>query len=746
MMKITLLLLAIGSTAVGQITSEKPVTTPILTAAPGRQLQASVASDGNRFLAAWTDQRTYPQGLYAARVDENGALIDQTGIRLDVHPAEGSQPVVLFAGDTYSVFWNEQAFTPLSSTMSLHVARIDRDGNVVDPPRLVLDNAYVTRYSGASNGTRIAFFLGRNLVLLDATAHIISTVPIPIPEVGLQFPSMLTSNGTDFLAAWTASPFLGLNELDAVELDANGKALMPAKLVTAGLSNQWMALASNGSDYLLVYGSGGGYADVTIAHGTLATSGPHILGVPPGIPNETMLTWDGTSYVLSWTQALENQGSTQGIFTQRIDASGAPIDTTPFFLVQQTTSGQVSVFGVASNGRSLFYAWPAGDEPNLDIHGMLVDSATFRKGTETLVSQSANRQLRPAIAFSGRNYLVVWLEQDGLWGGRVSLDGRALDGRGFRITDAVTPYPPRVVFDGVHYLVAWEEQPSQSSNNGALMTDRIDADTGVAFDGLGRPAALNCAAPFDLASNGTESLAVFVDGCTNRDENLLALRIGTNGFAIGLPVAITQPPLRASDPSIAWGGGEWLVAFNELKLIPCSCLVSPPVYNPVPVNVDAVRLTPDLTVLDTQPIAIAGTGDENDPVALPHAASSGSDFLVTWTRTRKGFAEARRVSVAGVPGARGPIGDGDVTSTIWTGSVYASAYTSNDTILGSTIGLTSMTPRLFVIGPGDFAQLVNADGRITAAYQRFATEPIYGGVERVFIRDAHPAHAHTALR
>jgi len=747
MTKITLLLFLLASTAVAQITHEKPVTDPLLTAAPGQQLAPVVASDGNSYLAAWIDSRSgINDVLYAARVDETGRLLDPTGIRIDAFPASGSSPSLLFAGDTYTLFWNEQGFSETGSTMSIHVARLDRDGHVVDPPRLLLDNAYMVPSSGSSNGTRMAFFYRRTLYLLDATAHIAATVPVPIPEAGDFFPAATASNGSDFLVIWGASAFNRL-EVDAMEFDANGKPISAPMMLAPSISGGLVAAASNGTDYIVIVRDSNQYKSIRVPHATLAASALQPLGTPAGIPNETTLTWSGTNYVLAWSEFDTSVGK-QVINTQRLDASGAPFDHAPFRLVQQAGSGLVSLYGVATNGRTMFFAWgAAGATFEFDIHGMAVDARDVGRTAEMLVSQSANPQTSPDFATNGRNYLAVWNESDGIYAGRVTLDGRALDGRGIRITDAAGSGAPHVAFDGEHYVVAYEKSLTQDLT--VLQFERIDPDSGALLDRDGGVpvTTTRCQAPIDIASDGAGTLAVFND-CTDANP-LVALRVNRAAQPVGLPVAVSPANLHVGGPSIAWSGSEWLVAFNEMKLVPCSCLISPRPLIPFPVNVLAVRLSPNLTPIDTQAIVIDATNDESDPQADPHAASSGKDFLVTWTRTATHEAKEKHVTLQGTVVDGTVFGKGSVTSTIWTGSAYASAFTTpNGAILGATIG-TIDTPffRPFVISPsGDRAKLAAVDGRVTAVYQRLAVEPLYGGVFRIFVRDALATRGHAAGR
>jgi len=735
MTKITVLLLAIASSALAQIPLEQPTSAPVYAAAPGLQASPAVASNGNSYLAAWRDERGGVAAIYAARLDENGALLDRTGIRLTTGSPNGFGigygVNVVFAGSTYSVFWNEPLLDDTQE--SIHVARIDGDGNVVDPPRLLLKGARLSEGGVGSNGNHIVFVANRKAYVLDASAQIITdSIVLPIPQPNVTNANV-ASNGSGFLAVWAGQAFGGL-EIDAVELDANGRPIAPAQIVAAHASGVPMAIGSNGSDYLLVYAANGVYQTVRITHGAQASAEPQALTTPDGIPNESLLLWTGSNYVLLWTQAVIDK-ERQFLLAQRIDAKGQPIDTQAFPIAQEAPFGLAAFFGAATNGRTLQFAWmsepaatPSSPYPEFDMHAMNVNANDLRLAAETNISVSARQQFAPDIAFSGRNYLAVWREDDGVYASRITTDGHALDGRGIRLSTAASS-PLRVVFDGAHYVVGFEVYASGVTS---LLLTRIDPDSGAVLDDNGVPIATGTC-DFGLATNGATTLVVF-DDC--KTQQLQALRVNELARPVGVPVAISPSNVTALAPSIAWSGSEWLVAFTEAKGVPLPVLISPQPIRWVPVKVDAVRLTPELTLLDTAPIAIA-TGDIDNPQSSPHAASSGSDFLVTWTRDAKGVVLGRRIALDGSAGETEQlIGSGSGTSTIWTGSTYAAAFTaSNGQIMGATIGAAI---RYFRIGAGTLAHLVAADERITATYQRLATEPLYGGISRTFVKDAAP--------
>lgn len=745
MTRVPLLLLLAATTAFAQIPAERPASIPIPAPAPGMQESPAVASDGNQYLAVWFDPRGGPNlsgidggVIYASRLDENGHVLDPTGIRIGGSPPSGSMPAVLFAGDTWSVFWNEVAFDGAQNTTSIHVARVDRNGNVVDPPHRLIDGSSIVPSLAASSGDRMAIFTGSHLTILDAAAHVIGqSIPLGVNESGIG-PSGVASNGRGFLAVWGASAFSSV-EIDAQELDLDGNALGKPLLLAANVRGFATAVASNGRDYLIAYHDGQQDATIAVSGTTHAFAGANPVASTP-YPTEAVLVPTSMGYVLA---RRENNMSEQrqAIFTQRLDPNGVPFDPDTE-LVAEAPFGLVSLFAAATNGRTIQYVRSStvpGSRSQFDIHGMSVGAIDQRLTQEVLVSQSANTQQSPAIAFSGQNYLIVTREADGIYASRLSLDGQPLDGRGVRVSDSTSYVPPKVIFDGVNFMVLFEKTPTAGLSE--LLAERIDPSSGNLLDGDGAPIATSkCETPFDIGFDGSETLAVrstcpFTSTASTLPQ-LNAIFVNRSAQPIGTESVITPANLAAYDPSVAWSGSEWLVAFSELKYQPCSCLISPPPLEPTEVNVMALRLSSEGTPLDTQPIPLTDATIA-DPRQQPHVASSGHDFLVTWTRHAANEAEARNVALDGTLGATSEIGGGIATSTIRTETGYVTALTTPDGII-LTNGM--------IIGPGDSAMLVGADGRITAAYERLAVEPAYGGVERVFVRDAQPQHGRAAGR
>ena len=130
----------------------------------------------------------------------------------------------------------------------------------------------------------------------------------------------------------------------------------------------------------------------------------------PGYQNSPELAFDGTNYLVVWEDP--RAGTDGGLYGARVS--------------------------------------PAGDV--LDPNGFPISSAP-------------RDQAAPQVAFDGTNYLVVW--HDGragpfrydIYGARVSTAGTVLDPNGIRISSPESrELTPALAFDGTNYLVAWSDE------------------------------------------------------------------------------------------------------------------------------------------------------------------------------------------------------------------------------------------------------------------------------------------------
>lgn len=98
----TLLLRALPALALA-FQAEIPVSPTQL--APSRMtLDPKIATDGDLYVAIWTDYRSRPGAAYAARLRADGTLLDRVGIRVAPHSQAGA---VIWSGRAFLITYQE---------------------------------------------------------------------------------------------------------------------------------------------------------------------------------------------------------------------------------------------------------------------------------------------------------------------------------------------------------------------------------------------------------------------------------------------------------------------------------------------------------------------------------------------------------------------------------------------------------------------------------------------------------------
>ena len=722
---ITAILILLASAAAAQLTSETPLSEPQYRPASGSGI---VASNGTDFLVA----SFRGTGIYANRVSRTGENLDGTGIRIPVSPELPTLDqhfVGLFAIDgaytliySYTVTWG--------STRTV-AAIISGEGQLLQGPRVILDGPFVR--VGASNGSRIVLLAGVELVVLNGRAEVLDRFPsLAVPS----YSAGLASNGSTFLVVTYTSDNRS-NNVNLIALDANGRTGRINR-VNISASGADPIIASDGVDYLVVYQDA--RTGKTVAWSVSPTAEVHsasTLDIRPSYSSYGSLLWTGQQYLLGTTTS----GPGQQTAVMTMDRSASTVGNARLF-------GPGTSPSLAWNGSEALMVWGSGSQSSrngFELQGALLTEDGTPRSTVATISISSNIQVAPVIATGGAYDLAVWTEPGGIYATRITTQGVALDGRGIPIFTPAADQsltlngvqPMRVLFDGAAYLVAW-------GSYGGVMGQRIDPQTGLP---LGTPIALaSCATSFDMA-NDSSSAVLFAVDCSDR--HLYAQRVGLTG-AVGPKMPISPTGTLTVAPRAAWNGQEWLVVWNHL--IPVVSQMQFPVYNS---DVYAARLSGSLTLLDTQPIGLAlSKQDEISPLV----ASDGRDFLVVWSRRSYDAVAGlyfRRVRSDGSIGATSsPFATGpyEADSLVWSGSRYTVAYEStwaywnHDLFLSHIAGREDETSvpdqvpfSLTELDERSASLVATSAGRVRLVYMRVAPEPQYGGVPRVFLRDDIPA-------
>ncbi|HUT36046.1 MAG TPA: hypothetical protein VNE39_21340 [Planctomycetota bacterium] len=211
------------------------------------QSRPAVAFDGANFLIAWEDLRSgTDHDVYAARVTEDGKVLDPDGFPVIKRPNNQAWPAVAFAAGHCIVAWMDARQYPV---YGIYFARVTPEGKVLDPeglPADIEDPAKIAKVkpqgetwmgdkdywwhnlasrvcpAAASNGTSVLLvytkeypFAGSGRPGLAATLvrAADATVSQPVKVAGGPSPAWTGKGwalgGPAWQSGWTPTPFLG---------------------------------------------------------------------------------------------------------------------------------------------------------------------------------------------------------------------------------------------------------------------------------------------------------------------------------------------------------------------------------------------------------------------------------------------------------------------------------------------------------------------------------------------------------
>jgi hypothetical protein len=715
---------SVGSMSAG---TEVPVSSVVYTGAPYDQNQVEAASDGTNFLVAWRDSRvpTLPERIFAARVGSDGRLLDTpTSIAVpdpsDKEPTSSTNapPTVFWCGSVYVVAW------PDDTLFSMRFVRINAEGKVLDAMPQTITGLYPFWYGSASSGSgALLVYVSRDGksvrgALFDAQGDIVMP-DIVLPHATVDDQPAVASNGANYFVTWRRwdgqqSLVMGtVVSRDGIPGDA------------ALLATTWSgpAIASNGSDYLIAYIDQQKKTAVAHLDGNGHPVSRHSVTYTTRWPflDNTIAKY-GRGYILEVID--QTNGHVSGVV---LDPDGNVAGETPL-----TTNEVPSPVAIASSATQTLVAWPEnrfGGSLVDDVYSRMLGSADG----DTLISSAAVRQHKPRIATSPSGGLAVWLEYRGgddaeVRAMRLSREGVPLDPQpllvGNHAEDALA-----VAFDGKNFVVVWQRRVEDDPG---LMIHRISPE-GVLLDApSGRLAVRGYFPSFALGSNRRDTVLTWTGSNPDFSVFVKAAQIGRDG-TVGSPVEVETSKDTAVDLTIGSDGQDWLIAWTDIVYLPwCSCGISPP---PTDWNVRAVRISKGMNVLDSTPVPIAIDPTLNE--RNPSIASDGVNYLIGWVDNIGPYTvHVRSVSAqSGVMGEATQLGAGDLPSIAWVGNDYVVAWQNDRDLFYTHMRSRWIAP---LAASADNELNVNivpiGDDAFIAAYERIASERLYGTVPRAFVR------------
>lgn len=341
-----------------------------------------------------------------------------------------------------------------------------------------------------------------------------------------------------------------------------------------------------------------------------------------GDQSQSAVASHGNGYFVVWRDAYR-----RGIFGSRVSAAGEILDPAGIGI----SSGEDANPAIAWDGTNYFVAWSRSDHTRAPIgvfgtrvtpEGRVLDAGGFAIAT-------GGRQGSPAVAFNGTHHLVVWSDwRDGsgsdVYAARVDPAGRVLDPDSIQISAAPRDQAdPAVASDGGDFLIGWSDSrndtPPRDGEPWAPSHDIFAARVSAGGQVLDGDGFLVSAAPGwqgqpAIAWDGSRYLAVWADSRNADNRDVFGARVTPAGVVEGPELAIASSPDHDSSPNVAPGGTGAFVVWHQ------DPTERPEPGTPPPWPVHGVRVT-DGTV--APPLRI-GTG-RGAAVAF-----NGTEYLVSW--------------------------------------------------------------------------------------------------------------------
>ncbi len=503
----------------------------LICGADSGQAMPALTSDGSNFFVVWEDWRNVSDDIYGARVDTAGVVLDTNGIPICTTAADQGAPSVCHYETGYFVTWSHYLD---GSNIDIRGARVTASGTLIDTSAIVISTAPFTRY-----GSSVAFTGGNLLVAWedyrDSTAPDIygsrvDTSGIVLDPSGLQISTMrraqqspcVSSDGASYFVAWG---------------DSRGNG---TKIYGSGVDTSGAVVDSSG---IMIS---------TAGHGQFRPSG----------------AFDDTAYMIVWEDCRRDSSD---IYGARVDPSGHVLDPVciPICAADFNQSSPSVAFGA---GNYLAVWEDSRTVTDYDIYGCRVDrdGGVLDPGGIP-ISTAIDRQRKPAIAFGGTQYLIVWEDwrhgygDMDVYGARVDTSGVVLDSGGIVISGSINRQElPRVTSNGEGYLVVWQH------HRGGL-TDIYGTRVTLAGEVIDSTGIEICATPFgltapDVASDGRNYLVVWEEGREWYTPRIYGARVDEFGTVLDTAaIAIGSAGYDQLSPSVAFDGRDFVVVWYDYR-------------------------------------------------------------------------------------------------------------------------------------------------------------------------------------
>jgi photosystem II stability/assembly factor-like uncharacterized protein len=361
---------------------------------------------------------------------------------------------------------------------------------------------------------------------------------------------------------------------------------------------------------------------------------------------DPVIAWDGQNYMVAW-QSNRKDPYNYDVYVTGVGQDGTVLKPqgTPI-----TTAPSNQIFADLAWGSGQFLAvWQdLRSRQRWEIYGTrFLSNGTVLDPQGIPIATGQRNARHPQVAWDGKNYLVVWMEENkGLgWdvaGVRVAPDGALLDKERILIASAPGDQAnPAIAWGDGHYLVVWMDSPPNTAP--FIAGARLDP-AGKVLDrerlALSR-ASRRPAFPSVAWGNG-RFVVVWTDQPTDDRHALSGIRVASTGALIDAKAfTVASSPHLHTFPSVRCAGSECLVVWEEDKTVGVMRGIDDVIRD---VRGAYLHLDQRVVVPDDIMIIPGAVGNH-----FAKVASDGRNYLVVWKDYRTGTAESMGRIVSRAP-------------------------------------------------------------------------------------------------
>jgi len=560
------------------------------------QNKTRIAAGGPGYLVVWEDQRTVIEGyltyptyplmgnlidIYAARLDQDGNLLDPSPIIISNAGLNQTKPEVAWNGENWLVVW-ETMRSDWYFFMDILGVRVSPEGVVLDsiPINIRLENQNPSGDHGSnpsvtSDGTNWVItwedrtYRGSlaypNIVAarISPSGTIIDNPPIILytgetaGSFGPVGPQMRRA-GDELLAIWGYSgayTVLGKR----YDLNLNPIDMNPFGIASTGFNPR---LASNGTDFFVVTHDRLGYR---ITHGGTVLD-PN--GISFGFGGQTDrgpdAAWDGSNWVVGYSSV---NSFTWKIFLTRI-SSGGVVQGPPYTQVGFGPDDQFNVSLASTGGGNVTTVWDQRSATLTyaeNVHSVRV-AADWSLSADQDVSLGWHRQTDVHLATIGTEHMMAFQDQGGglnrICVQRVDNAGNPLDPEPTILSTTAEGYTGistlslDITSSNSFYLVIWVI-------NGIIYGQRIEPD-GTLIDPAPVSLLSDPVVQASISGLGDDFYLVYSYVISGNQRYLNGVRVNGNTMSLaGAPVQVNGGSTSyALNPIVRSFSDRWFVIWE----------------------------------------------------------------------------------------------------------------------------------------------------------------------------------------